>query len=337
MRCGGRGRCARAASHIVDVIPRVAVRPWVLALPAVGLALRRAGPRVLAAVVRAFVATLFREVRWACRSDDAGIPRCAAVSCVLPLDAALEPGLQVHVLVADGVFVEDFRSRDGPPGIERVAVGARRALREMWGAHRWGPLRLTGPPRSGPMRRIFAAPKPGHPDPWAPWTVAEEGRIVVGAGPRLEPGRREHVFEWARAVGRPVLDPGRVSRRADGWLVFEPSPVLEAASAAVASRRRVVRLELSPQAVAARLADPGCPGRRIRFHGLLVAGREARDSVLPRQLGLGTEPGRVIRPRPMGRRHVLRPPPLQRVSARAQPPEARPASTRRASESEGAK
>ena len=316
-------------------MPRVAVRPWVLALPAVGVALRGAGPKVIAAVVRAFVATLFRELRLEGRPTGAGIARCAAVSCVLPLDAALEPGLQIHVLVADGVFAGDFRSREGPLGIERVAVGTRGALRETWGAHRWGPLRPTRSPRSGPTRRILASV--GAADPCAPWSVGRADNVVVAAGPRWDPDRREAVFDWARAVGRPVLDPARMSRRADGWLVFEPSPVLEAASAAVARRQRVTRVELSPQAVAARLRDPGCPGRRVRFHGLLVAGREARDSVLPRQLGLGQEPGRVVRPSPMGRRYVLRPAPLQRASIRAQASEVRPPCTRRASEGEGAK
>lgn len=320
-------------------MPRVATRPWVLGFPTVGLALCRAGPKVIATVVRAFVATLFREMRLEGGSSGAGMPRCAAVSCVLPLDAALEPGLQIHVLVADGVFAEQFRVRDGPPELERVAEGTRGALREMWGAHQWGPLRRTRPPRSGPMRRTFAVrPSPADAtSPWSPWTVGTAGGVVVAAGPRLNPERRECVFEWARAVGRPVLDPARSSQRADGWLVFEPSPVLEAASAAVADRRCVTRVELSPQAVAARLRDPGCPGRRIRFHGLLVAGRNDRDSVLPRQLGLGQEPGRVLRPSPMGRRHVLRPAPLQRAPVRAQASEARPASSRRVNESEGAK
>lgn len=298
-------------------MPRVATRPWVLGFPTAGLALCRAGPKVIAAIVRAFVATLFREMRLDQGSSGAGMPRCAAVSCVLPMDAALEPGLQIHVLVADGVFAQQFRVRDGPLEIERVAEGTRGALREMWGAHRWGPLRQTRPPRSGPMRRIFAArPSPADAaSPWSPWTMGTAGGVAVAAGPRLDPERRERVFEWARAVGRPVLDPARTSQRADGWLVFEPSPVLEAASAAVADRRRVTRVELSPQAVAARLRDPGCPGRRIRFHGLLVAGRNDRDSVLPRQLGFGPEPGRVLRPSPMGRRYVLRPAPLQRAPA----------------------
>lgn len=317
----------------------MAVRPWVLALPSVGVALCRAGPKVVEAIVRAFVASLFRELRLEMRlergSSGPGMARCAAVSGVLPLDATLEPGLQIHALVADGVFAGDFRIRDGPPSIERVAVGTRGALREMWGAHGWGRLGQTRPQHSGPMRRIFAAVDP--PSPWSPWSVGRAGGVAVAVGPRLDPERRESVFEWARAVGRPVLDPARVSLRADGWLVFEPSPVLEAASAAVADRRRVMRIELSPQAVAARLRGPGCPGRRIRFHGLLVAGREARDSVLPQQLGLGQEPGRVIRPSPMGRRYVLRPAPLQRASIRGQAPDARPASTRRVSESEGAK
>ena len=319
------------------------MRPWVLALPPVGVALARAGPRAIAGVVRAFVIAVFGELRRAFRSEGSGATaaglRCAAVSCVVPVDAALEPGLQIHALFADGVFAEGFRAGRGPPDLAAVAARVRADLRRAWKEQRWGPLRRPDAPPSGAVRRVQAPPDSrGSPwSQWSQWSVAAEGSIVVAAGSRIEADERGRVFEWAQAVGRPVLDPARVHVRRDGWLVFTPSPVLERASARVARRLPLARVELSPSAVMARLGSRRCPGRRIRFHGLLAAGRDARDQVLPTQLGLGDEPARVIKPSPAGRRYVLRPAPLQRVSPCDQASAARSASTRRASDSEGAK
>jgi hypothetical protein len=111
--CKGRGFCpscgerrmADTAAHLVDrVLPRVAVRQWVLTFP-FALRYRLAYDSALTSdVLRIFVRAVFASMRRRARMRrPIATPRCGAVTFVQRFGGALNLNVHFHTLVLDGV------------------------------------------------------------------------------------------------------------------------------------------------------------------------------------------------------------------------------------------
>ena len=109
--CGGR-RMADTAAHLVDhVFPEVPVRQWVLSVP-FALRYRLAYDSSLVRdVLQIFVRTVFASIR-----RRAGIAasnrkaRCGAVGFIQRFSDALNLDSHVHLMVMDGLYIDDDRA-----------------------------------------------------------------------------------------------------------------------------------------------------------------------------------------------------------------------------------
>ena len=106
-RCGGR-RMATFAAHLVDhVLPRVAVRQFVLTVPWPRRWLLARRPSVARGVLGVALRTLFR---WqAARAEAVGVPggEGGSVTWTQRFGSALNLNLHFHMLLLDGVFAPD--------------------------------------------------------------------------------------------------------------------------------------------------------------------------------------------------------------------------------------
>ena len=117
--CGGRQMADRAARWVDSLLPAVAWRQWVLTLPW-QLRLRAAWrPTVVTTVLNRFVASVRVELRRELRRRGVRGGELAAVTAVQRFGSALNLNVHLHVLVADGLWVE------GPHGVHPRFVPVR--------------------------------------------------------------------------------------------------------------------------------------------------------------------------------------------------------------------
>ena len=102
--CGAR-RMADTAAHLVDdVLPRVAVRQWVLSFPHRVRYLLAYDPRLCAAVRRIFVRVVLHWLEQRARREGTPGARSGAVVFTQRFGGALNSNLHFHAHVLDGVF-----------------------------------------------------------------------------------------------------------------------------------------------------------------------------------------------------------------------------------------
>ena len=324
--CGGR-RMADTAGHLVDrVLPEVPVRQWVLSLP-FALRYRLAyDAQITSTVLSLFVRTVFASLRRRARQQW-GIDRgqCGAVTFLQRFGDALNANVHFHSLVLDGVYepksgqwprffplpAPDDAEVVGAAGqvarklcrlLEREGLGAEADVADADPLAAEEPFlaTLTAASVSG---RTATGPRAGR------RTLRLGDRIDAEDLPKLEgercasvngvslhanvavPARdRLRLERLCRYVSRPPVATGRLSRQADGrllyrlkhrWrdgtthIVFEAHELMERLAALVprprahlvryhgifgpcaSDRDRVVPAEAAPRV---RRTGPSCPG-----------------------------------------------------------------------------
>ncbi len=255
--CGGR-RMADTAAHLVDrVLPAVPIRQWVLTLPH-SLRYRCAyDARLASDVLRAFVRSLFSELRRRARNHwNLRLEQCGAVTFVQRFGSAMNLNLHFHTLALDGVFPYAL-SRDreprffplpapGPSDVARVLAGTARRIRRLLEQRagddedalaRDEPLLAllaaaslrsrvaTGPHRGEPWRRLRDRVEPTGdaekgPVADASSRVPQLGGMSLHAGVAVPANDRRRLERLCRYVGRPPLANDRLEERPDGTLTL---------------------------------------------------------------------------------------------------------------------
>ena len=308
--CGGR-RMAETAAHLVErVFPEVPVRQWVLSLP-FALRYRLAYDASLtSAVLALFVRTVFASLRRRARVR-LGTLRAqgGAVTFVQRFGDALNLNVHFHSLVIDGVYTRNpegaLRFRPLPPPddaeVARVArVVARRVARLL---ERRGLVDSAGPRDQDALAQdepllaeIAAASVAGRVA-----TGRRAGARVVRIGDRIDaedlprlvgercasvggvsvhanvavPARdRRRLERLCRYVARPALAAERLSRRADGRLLYRLKHRW---------RDGTTHLLFEPAELVEKLAALVPPPRvhGARYHGVFAPCARARPRVVP--------------------------------------------------------
>ena len=306
--CGGR-RMADTAAHLVDrVLPAVPIRQWVLTLPH-SLRYRCAyDARLASDVLRAFVRSLFSELRRRARNHwNLRLEQCGAVTFVQRFGSAMNLNLHFHTLALDGVFPYAL-SRDreprffplpapGPGDVARVLAGTARRIRRLLeqragsdedalardepllAAASLGSRTATGPRRGEPWRRLGDRVDPagdaeGGQGAATPSRVPQLGGMSLHAGVAVPANDRRRLERLCRYVGRPPLANDRLEERPDGTLTLRlKTPWRDGTTHLVMERsellERLVPLIPPPRA------------HQVRCHGILAPGASLRDRVTP--------------------------------------------------------
>jgi hypothetical protein len=279
---------------ILDILPRVPVRHFVVTLPEPwrhtlahdGAALRR----VRNAIMHELVAMTERA-----GPTDVGDVHGGGVCATHPCGSCLDLNLHLHALVLDGVYAltadgeATFHPQADDPSPRSLAALARRLHRRLEAiaprsAAKVGSRSARAPKRVrieqriavGPaVRRIASAPKP---DDSGARMGAAQG-VTVRAGPVVAATDRAAVARLA----------GYLTRAMPAAAAFSRGP-------GDAIRYRLLRpfadgtthVEFTPVQLAQRLRALGPAGRspRITYHGVLAPHAATRRQVVPRQLEL---------------------------------------------------
>ncbi len=288
------------AAHLVDrILPVVPFRQFVQAFPR-QLKLRLAYDReCMKAARRIVVAAIFAWQRRKARAPDIERLRCGAISFVQRFSSSLACSPHLHLLVPDGVFVENpdggvlFRALPKPT-VEDLEAVAARVVRQM---RRWlDRHELADEPHDGlaqvvtsaaeVRRRAMADDAPDRPVK----LVANVEGFSLEAGRRLHENDREGLERLARYCARPPLAMDRITESADGAVVIRfKKPLFDGST----------EVRLSPTEFLRRLASL-VPRRIFTFPRLMACLLPAADS------------GLASFPRPPGRRARRPSPPRQR-------------------------
>ncbi len=248
---------ADTAAHLVDrVFPEVPVRQWVLSVP-YALRYRLAYDSSLVRdVLQIFVRTIFAFIRRAAGIPASNRQaRCGAVAFIQRFSDALNLDPHFHLLVLDGLYVPDDKGepvfRHGsPPTDKQVAQVAERVHRRVarlmekrslgpqadpddadglrrdqpWLAELYGAAvsgRIATGRRAG-MRIVRVGDEVDPEDgalPTGPSCASSAG-FSVHAGVRVPARDRLRLERLARYAGRPPLSTERLSKLADGRLLY---------------------------------------------------------------------------------------------------------------------
>ena len=340
--CGGR-RMADTATHLVDrVLPEVPIRQWVLTLP-YPLRYRCAyDARLTGAVLRAFIRTVFGELRrrarrhWGLRAE-----QCGAVTFIQRFGSALNLNLHFHTLALDGAYpyvvgrgqAPRFLSVPPPDSddVARVLAGTARRVRRLIEARagdeddalaRDEPLLAlladaslrsriaSGPQRGLPWRRLGDRVEPraaegAEPDPESSARVPQHGGMSLHADVAVPARDRRRLERLCRYVARPALAHERLEERTDGTLVLRLKTRWRDGTTHILMERSELLERLVPLV-------PPPRAHQVRYHGILAPGASLRDRVapgaaIPRPAGRGTtalDPGASDRASAMGREPV---------------------------------
>ncbi len=288
--CSGRMMSERAA-HLVDrVLPEVRWRQWVVTFPW-ELSRRLAYDRDLAgAVVRVVVRVLFECQRRRCDTavgDDERLHPSAVVWIQRFSDGA---GLffHLHLLLPDGVHRASGDRLDVdflPAGalsdeqVQRCVTDLERRIGRL--LRRRGVLPTLGSDAQLLLTCADAAPattrrRPGGPARARRRVVplcAERNGFRLHAATTVDAGDRPGLERICRYLARPALPLDRISRRADGAIVFDLKR----------PRRGVTRMVFEPLAFLARICSlvPPPGFHMTRFYGGLAAGSPIRAAIVP--------------------------------------------------------
>jgi len=296
---------ADTAAHLVDrVLPEVPVRQWVLSLP-FGLRYRLAydsslTSAVLSIFVRRVFASLRRRARLLAPIEE---PQCGAVSFVQRFGGALNLNVHFHSLVLDGVYdvKDEMRFRPLPPPddeeVERVVRGIARGIARMLerrglGSEEVDPFASEEPLLaalySASVRgRVATGPRAGQsvlrfgdrievdalPAPQGN-RCATAGGISLHANVAVPPRDRQRLERLCRYMARPPLASERLTRLADGRLLYE-----------LRHRWRdgTTHVAFEPLEFMEKLAAlvPAPRANLVRYHGILAPAARYRARVVP--------------------------------------------------------
>jgi len=306
--CGGR-RMSDTAAHLVDrVWPEAPVRQWVLSLP-FALRYRLAYDASLSsAVLRIFVRRVFVSLRRRARLlAPVENPQCGAVTFVQRFGGALNLNVHFHTLVLDGIYdpQDGMRFRPLPPPdegemgrvVKSIAGGIARLLERRGlapDAHseeidplaRDEPLlaalysasvrsRIATGPRAGQAVMRFGdrvevedlSASPGE-------CCAVAGGISLHANVVVPPRDRRRLERLCRYAARPPVASERLSRLADGRVVYK-----------LRHRWRdgTTHVAFEPLELLEKLAALVPPPRAnlVRYHGILAPAARYRSRVVP--------------------------------------------------------
>jgi hypothetical protein len=299
--CGGR-RMADTAAWLVDrVLPLVPVRQWVLTLP-FALRFRMAyDARLTSKVLRIFLRAVFSSLRRRARREGPiHRPQSGAVTFVQRFGDALNLNVHFHALVLDGVYEDGghgaFHPVSAPdrPELERVLRRiARRLDKLLDGRDQEASLAddqplLAGLADASIRGRVATGQRSGRgvqrlgdridpedmQDDPAQATGVAGGGFSLHAGVVVPPNDRTRLEHLCRYVARPPVATQRLSRLADGrllyrlkrrWrdgtthMIFEPAELLE----------KLVSLVPPPRS------------HQVRYHGVLAPCAGWRAEVVP--------------------------------------------------------
>jgi Transposase zinc-binding domain/Putative transposase len=253
--CGGR-RMSELAAQLVDrVIPRVPVRQWVLSLPFTLRYQLAFDATLTAAVLDAFIRSVFAGLRRAAVREGIADPQGGALTAIQRFGSALNANVHFHSLVLDGVF-----SRPTPgaapvfhplpaPTDEEIAqileqlharvtrllrrcgrlpedpsptdpVAAQMPLLAGFAAASIQELIATGPRAGHPVRRLRAAAAMVDS---AKLRCARLQGFSLHANVALPAPAREQLEHLCRYVLRPPLATERLTESSGGQLLYEPA------------------------------------------------------------------------------------------------------------------
>jgi putative transposase len=303
-KCAGRCEQAcvhdeRAAKKLIDAIPRVPVRHWVLTLPEGLRAASAFDQRLVAQLCRVFVAELLAWVQTRCGELPPGPVQGGAASLVHRVGQLFDLKVHVHALALDGVYhggtkgvPATFVPMIDEPEPEQLVAVARRVRERLiasWGRKRAGALDTLsiahsiaqGPTVATAVRRL-QIDRVEQLDATAP--------VRVGVGGRRD-GFGVHAMERIDASARGAL--GRLTR----YLLRAPVALerLQAGDAGRVVQRLAhpfadgtTHVEFSTDELARRLValTPTQRVHRVSYHGALAPQAAAKWRARPLQLVL---------------------------------------------------
>ena len=300
---------ADSAAHLVDrVLPQTPVRQWVLSLP-FSLRYRLAYDASLTRdVLRLFVRRVFASMRRRARLRwPIDVPQCGAVTFVQRFGGALNLNVHFHTLVLDGVYDpgDGMRFRPLPPPddgeVARVTLSVARGIARLLERRGLGPDAdpdeidpvsrdepLLAAISSASVRgRIATGPRAGqavlrfgdrvdieHLPASRGERCASMAGVSVHANVAVPPRDRQRLERLCRYAARPPLAIERLSRLADGRLLY-----------ALKHRWRdgTTHIGFEPLELLEKLAALVPPPRfnLVRYHGVLAPAARHRARVVP--------------------------------------------------------
>ena len=310
---------ADTAAHLVDrVLPQTPVRQWVLSLP-FSLRYRLAYDASLTRdVLRLFVRRVFASMRRRARLRwPIDVPQCGAVTFVQRFGGALNLNVHFHTLVLDGVYDpgDGMRFRPLPPPddgeVARVTLSVARGIARLLERRGLGPDAdpdeidpvsrdepLLAAISSASVRgRIATGPRAGqavlrfgdrvdieHLPASRGERCASMAGVSVHANVAVPPRDRQRLERLCRYAARPPLAIERLSRLADGRLLY-----------ALRHRWRdgTTHVGFEPLELLEKLAALVPPPRVnvVRYHGVLAPAARHRARVVPSESAPTSENG----------------------------------------------
>lgn len=315
--CGGRRMASSAARWCEELVPRVAVRQWVITVPWSRRLLLARRPELLVGVRRIAMAEVFGfyEAQVAHRDEAA---RCGGVVVVQRFGSALNLNVHLHALVPDGVFEEGedglvrFRRGRAPTTEEVEAVVERVARRaEAWLSSQGFGVEDEVPVEDDPddagvllqalslEGRVAVGERAGRRDERSrvqvlsgrevplPRQCGQHEGYTVHAGVVIGAQNREGLERLCRYVLRPPLAKSRLERRWDGGLDLHFKRAWADGTTGIV---------LSDAELVAKLAALVPPPRKhlVSYHGVFANRSSWRSRVVP-QKRARTKAPRLVR------------------------------------------
>lgn len=306
--CGGR-RMAETAANLVDrVIPMVPVRQWVVSLP-IPLRYRMAyDAELTASVLRLFIGAVFSSYRRrAKRLHGVTAARCGSVTFVQRFGDALNVNVHFHALFLDGVYTggsPEFLPLPAPTDAEIAGVAqgiVRRLVRLL---ERRGLTPEADPSEADPLAgnepllaeiysasvrgRVATGSRAGQPmvrlgdridaedlEDWVQGPrCASVGGVSLHANVAIAARDRHRLERLCRYVARPPVATGRLSKLADGRLLYQLKRRWRDGTTAIL---------FTPDELIEKLAALVPPPRihTVRYHGVLGPRATKRRAIVP--------------------------------------------------------
>ena len=305
--CGGRRMAERAARWVDGLLPRTAVRQWVVTFPWPRRWLLARKPELLKGVATQVIAELSHWYRRHARRRGHKDAQCGAIVVVQRFGSGLELNLHFHILMPDGYFATDPKTgavrffRDaGPSTAEVGAVVLRIAERaEKWLAQQgFGPdddaQEEEDPDDALPLMqaasiqgRLALGPRAGRKAQttqvvggrrWElPPRCATADGYCVHAGVVIGARNRSGLERLCRYVCRPPLAKERLVELPDGSLRLRlKTPWRDGTTSLHLSRLEFL------QRIAAIIPPP--KSNQVLYYGCLAPRGKLRRAVVPKPL-----------------------------------------------------
>ena len=305
--CTGRRMADTAAALVDRVLPYADYRRWVVTFPARVRYHLAADPKLATAVNREVLRAIFAWQRRCARALGHKPQRAnsnAAVTFVQRFNSALELALDLHILIPDALFLPDLREPFhpdarprivdlDPPTDDDVATLLDEIIaRTLKVLRKFG--RLDEDPDEPPEPHLLLASKstraprtvPYQEEP-LPRLCARKDGYSLHAGTAVHRNDRKGLENLCRYGLRPPLAQGRLSRAADGTVLYQMKRRFS-------DGRHVLRFE--PQAFLDRLCALVPPRRfhRVRYAGAIAPHCRGRFALTGRGMHDAKDPAAPV-------------------------------------------